>query len=109
MTARRTALNNHQGDGLPKHIRRTTKSQERARISPWSRATFRLRTQTGRQQRGTATGESDPKRAYVPKAELQSVKATSLWTSRPVRSAKARAYRFPRKMSRTIDPPNGSN
>jgi hypothetical protein len=72
----------------------------------WS---FRFRRWTYHRRRCVATEEDDPKRAYVPKAELQSVKATSLWTSRPVRSAKARAYRFPRKMSRTIDPPNGSN
>jgi hypothetical protein len=31
--ARRIALNNHQGDGLPKHIRRTTKSRDRAPAS----------------------------------------------------------------------------
>jgi hypothetical protein len=56
--AGRIALNNHQGVGLPKHIRRTTKSRERpASVSPWSRATFRFRRQTKRRQRGAVTGE----------------------------------------------------
>jgi hypothetical protein len=50
---------------MPKHVQHTTKSKERARISPWSRATFRFRTQTRRQQRGIATDESDPERKFA--------------------------------------------